>query len=187
MKTRQRRIGALCIAFALTGLAAAVHIVAQSEGPVEPELLKGICLPAADGLQPRWARNCRGRGACQPAGLYMGSAGGVFKTTDAGLSLDPGHRRADSRRSIGVLAVADSNPDVVYVGTGTACRARREPRQFDNQSRRTPCELIQNCRPGETNYLIDFRKVCVRMVSFFSKPMNERMVDSLCHHPHLNI
>mgnify|MGYP002623477174 FL=1 len=52
----------------------------------------------------------------------MGSTGGgVFKTTDAGtswLNVSDGYFGAGS---IGAVAVAASDPDVVYVGTGSAC------------------------------------------------------------------
>src|SRR6187549_2866237 len=51
---------------------------------------------------------------------YMGSAGGVFKTTDAGVTWVPVTDGQINVGSIGAIAVADSNPDVVYVGTGTA-------------------------------------------------------------------
>ena len=58
----------------------------------------------------------------QRSTFYMGpSGGGVWKTTDAGATwravtdgfLDTG--------SVGAIDVADSDPNVVYVGTGSAC------------------------------------------------------------------
>jgi len=51
---------------------------------------------------------------------YMGSAGGVFKTTDAGQTWTPVTDGQINVGSIGALAVAESNADIVYVGTGTA-------------------------------------------------------------------
>lgn len=51
---------------------------------------------------------------------YLGSAGGVFKTTDAGGTWVPVTDGQINVGSIGAIAVAPSNPDVVYVGTGTA-------------------------------------------------------------------
>jgi photosystem II stability/assembly factor-like uncharacterized protein len=57
--------------------------------------------------------------ADQPLIYYLGTTGGgVFKTVDAGLSWAP---MTDSTRmagSIGAIAVAPSDPNVVYVGTG---------------------------------------------------------------------
>ena len=53
---------------------------------------------------------------------YMGSTGGgVWKTTDAGTSW---HNVSDGffeAGSIGAISVAESDPNVVYVGTGSAC------------------------------------------------------------------
>ena len=50
----------------------------------------------------------------QPLVYYLGSTGdGVFKTVDAGISWDS--------VTDGQIAVADSDPNVVYVGTGSAC------------------------------------------------------------------
>jgi photosystem II stability/assembly factor-like uncharacterized protein len=51
---------------------------------------------------------------------YLGSAGGVFKTTDAGETWVPVTDGQINVGSIGAIAVAESNPDIVYVGTGTA-------------------------------------------------------------------
>ena len=49
---------------------------------------------------------------------YFGAAeGGVFKSTDAGASWQPLFQH-EPVASIGAIAVAPSNPDIVYVGTG---------------------------------------------------------------------
>ena len=56
----------------------------------------------------------------QPQVFYMGAAnGGVFKTTDSGASWTP---ISDGQLGVGAtgsLAVADSNPDIVWLGTGS--------------------------------------------------------------------
>ena len=56
--------------------------------------------------------------AGNPAVYYMGTpGGGVWKTTDGGMIWKP-MSDALPVASIGALAVAPSNPDVVYIGTG---------------------------------------------------------------------
>src|SRR5580765_5601368 len=56
----------------------------------------------------------------QPNLYYFGAVGGgVWKSTNAGVTWDPifdGQPIA----SIGAIAVAPSNPDIIYVGTGEA-------------------------------------------------------------------
>ena len=53
--------------------------------------------------------------------FYFGAvAGGVWKTTDGGVSWDPLFDN-QTTSSIGSIAIADSDPNVIYVGTGEAC------------------------------------------------------------------
>jgi photosystem II stability/assembly factor-like uncharacterized protein len=53
---------------------------------------------------------------------FGGVAGGVWKTTDGGLNWKPMFdKQKDASPSIGALAVAESDPNVIYVGTGEAC------------------------------------------------------------------
>jgi len=54
---------------------------------------------------------------------YFGSvAGGVWKTTDGGLNWTPVFDKAEGASpAIGAIAVAPSDPNVIYVGTGEAC------------------------------------------------------------------
>ena len=53
-----------------------------------------------------------------PDTFYFGAAaGGVWKTADAGASWKPLFD-AEPNASIGAIAVAPSNPDIIYVGTG---------------------------------------------------------------------
>jgi len=55
----------------------------------------------------------------QPAHFYMGTpGGGVWETTDAGTTWRPIFDSVKPVDSIGSLAIATSNPQVIYVGTG---------------------------------------------------------------------
>jgi len=58
----------------------------------------------------------------QPMTFYMGATGGgVWKTEDGGMTwrnISDGYFKTGS---IGAIAVADSDPNVIYVGTGEAC------------------------------------------------------------------
>jgi photosystem II stability/assembly factor-like uncharacterized protein len=57
----------------------------------------------------------------QPNTYYFGAvAGGVWKTTDGGAGWQPMSDK-EPFWSVGAIAVAPSNPSVVYVGTGEAC------------------------------------------------------------------
>jgi photosystem II stability/assembly factor-like uncharacterized protein len=54
----------------------------------------------------------------QPNTFYFGGAdGGIWKTSDAGLTWQPMFQQQGSI-SVGALAIAPSNPNVIYVGTG---------------------------------------------------------------------
>jgi photosystem II stability/assembly factor-like uncharacterized protein len=54
---------------------------------------------------------------------YFGAvAGGVWKTTDGGLNWEPMFdKQKGASPAIGAIAVAESDPNVIYVGTGEAC------------------------------------------------------------------
>ncbi len=56
----------------------------------------------------------------QPDQIYAGFGGGIFKSTNGGTSWAPVFDHVDAMLSVGALAVAPSNPNVVWVGTGEA-------------------------------------------------------------------
>src|SRR5262249_23858034 len=58
-------------------------------------------------------------GAGQSGVFYVGTpAGGVWKTTSAGVVWKPIFDQFTNVDSIGAIQVSPSNPDIVYVGTG---------------------------------------------------------------------
>ncbi len=57
----------------------------------------------------------------RPYEYYMGATGGgLWKTTDAGITWKPVTDGLINHSSVGAVAVSASNPDVVYIGTGEA-------------------------------------------------------------------
>jgi len=115
---RPTRILALCLGacvFTATVLATAAE-------PVKPEAPKPFA-----GLKWRSIGPSRGSRVDAVAGVvqqpdtfYFGSvAGGVWKTTDAGASWEPMFDK-EPIASIGAIAVAPSDPNVIYVGAGEA-------------------------------------------------------------------
>jgi photosystem II stability/assembly factor-like uncharacterized protein len=82
------------------------------------------------GMQYRLVGPFRGGRVVAVAGVvgqddvyYFGStAGGVWKTTDGGLNWRPiFDKTRDASPSIGAIAVSESDPNVIYMGTGEAC------------------------------------------------------------------
>src|ERR1039458_8999451 len=90
---------------------------------VAPEMLGGFewrgIGPAATG--GRIADLAVGKLPGQPTVIYVATTGGgVFKSVNEGVSFAPIFDRAGGMMSIGAVAVAPSNPSVVWVGTGEA-------------------------------------------------------------------
>src|SRR6202140_4883597 len=57
----------------------------------------------------------------QPNTYYFGAVGGgVWKTSDGGNTWDPLFEK-QSVSSIGTVAISDSDPNVIYAGSGEAC------------------------------------------------------------------
>jgi len=82
------------------------------------------------GLQYRLAGPFRGGRVVAVSGVigqenvyYFGAvAGGVWKTTDGGLNWKPVFdKQKDASPAIGAIAVSESDPNTIYVGTGEAC------------------------------------------------------------------
>jgi photosystem II stability/assembly factor-like uncharacterized protein len=98
---------------------------AQAQAPasatVDPSLYSGM----------RWRSIGPDRGgrsiavagsASRPSEYYFGAVGGgVWKTTDYGLTWNPVGDNDFRTTSVGAIAIAPSNPDIVYVGMGESC------------------------------------------------------------------
>lgn len=106
-------------------LALAIAIIAlRSPGQtVEPGMLNGLQWrgigPAATGGRIADIAVAKIPGA--PSELYIATtSGGVFKSSNEGVSFTPIFDHSGGMMSIGAVAVAPSNPSIVWVGTGEA-------------------------------------------------------------------
>ncbi len=121
---------ALCVAALAASIAAQQRAAAPSPQPAtkpKPVPMASVDPGLIAGLQYRLVGPSRGGRVTavtgvpsQPKTFYMGVAsGGVFRTTDGGLTWTPITDGQIPLGSIGCIAVADSNPDIIYVGTGS--------------------------------------------------------------------
>ena len=87
----------------------------ESAGPFGPLRWRSIG-------PPRGGRSIAVTGvATRPHEYYMGATGGgLWKTTDGGVTWRPVTDGQIHSSSVGAVAVAPSNPDVIYIGTGEA-------------------------------------------------------------------
>src|SRR4051795_10946876 len=91
----------------------------QAAMMIDPALFKGMKYRLVG--PPRGGRVTTVTGVpSQPRTFYMGVAsGGLFKTMDGGASWFPVTDGQVPLGSTGAVAVADSDPNVVYLGTGS--------------------------------------------------------------------
>ncbi len=87
-------------------------------GGIDPALLKGLSWrsigPARGGRSQAVAGS-----SSRPLEYYFGATGGgLWKTTDGGVTWRPVSDKFFTSSSVGAVAVSDSNPDIVYVGMG---------------------------------------------------------------------
>jgi photosystem II stability/assembly factor-like uncharacterized protein len=93
-----------------------------------PDVGSGVTIDSALFRSLKWrsigpARGGRSQAvagsASRPLEYYFGATGGgLWKTTDGGLTWHPVSDKSFASSSVGAVAVAESNPDVVYVGMG---------------------------------------------------------------------
>ena len=125
MNSLRLRAAALAAASALA-VAAVAELRAQRQNAANPNVTVNPSLYS--GLSYRSLGFSRGGRSTavsgvrtQPLVYYMGTTGGgVWKTTDAGLSwnnISDGYFGG----GIGAITVAEADPNIIYVGTGSAC------------------------------------------------------------------
>lgn len=109
----------LCLAYVLTFLAAPVYSQNSTAPPKPADLIKA--------LQYRSIGPYRGGRSAAVAGVpsqpfvyyYGATGGGVWKTTDGGINWESvSDGSVFGTGSVGAIAVADSDPNTVYVGMG---------------------------------------------------------------------
>jgi photosystem II stability/assembly factor-like uncharacterized protein len=118
-------LGALALLFATAVSTPEAQAPAQAQplanATVDPGLYSGMRWRSIG--PERGGRSIAVAGsAARPTEYYFGAVGGgVWKTTDYGLTWNPVGDADFRTTSVGALAVAPSNPDVVYVGMGESC------------------------------------------------------------------
>src|SRR6266849_8663543 len=114
--------------FSSLTLVALTCILLQAQGPVTRQPMMTSVDPALfKGLHYRLVGPSRGGRVTtvtgvpsQPRTFYMGAAsGGMFRTTDGGATWVPITDGKVPLGSTGSIAVADSDPKVIYLGTGS--------------------------------------------------------------------
>ena len=112
MPRGSRWLARLC--FVLTAAAALSRAGAE---PIDPALYGDLRWRLVGPFRGGWATCAAGVPDDPNVYYFGGAAGGVWKTDDAGVTWTPIFDRAGSA-SVGALAVAPSNPKVIWVGTG---------------------------------------------------------------------
>ena len=124
MKTWQLRAGLVAGAVALACSITISDLGAQGWAtavPAQPAWLDGLFYRPLT-VFSRGGRVTAATGVpSDPQIFYMGAAGGVFKSTDAGGQWIPMTDGQIGVGTIGAIDVSESNPSVIYVGTGSAC------------------------------------------------------------------
>jgi photosystem II stability/assembly factor-like uncharacterized protein len=98
--------------------AAGVHFQAPSPEQIDPGLFEGLKWRSIGPIRGGRSQAVAGSDA-RPLEYYFGATGGgVWKTTDGGQTWHAVTDKALKTSSVGAIAVAPSNPDIVYVGMG---------------------------------------------------------------------
>jgi photosystem II stability/assembly factor-like uncharacterized protein len=117
----KRRYSAIFITLGMLALPLSLHVVRAADSqPYDSSLFKGLkwrLVGPFRGGRVLAVTGVRGH----PNVFYFGGvSGGVWKTKDGGQTWEPLTDK-EPMVSIGSIAVSDSDPNVVYVGTGEGC------------------------------------------------------------------
>ena len=94
-------------------------VLDEAPGDVVAEPLPVFLFGVSQGLlAPRRSPGCR---RSRVRSIWERTGGGVWKTTDGGETWFNITDGQFATGSVGAVGVADSNPNVIYVGTGSAC------------------------------------------------------------------
>src|SRR5579863_528178 len=120
--------------FSVSILGLALGVAAQTHTPPAPAgpVTTASTLPAPDPykeLKFRQIGPSRGGRVVAVAGVpsqpdvyyFGGTGGGVFKTTDGGIHWEPITDGQVKTGTVGAIAIADSDPNVIYIGMGEGC------------------------------------------------------------------
>jgi photosystem II stability/assembly factor-like uncharacterized protein len=108
---------ALLFAVAVSILTVRTEVAAQQRAP-EQSVMKGLQYRSIGPYRGGRATAVTGVPS-QPFVFYFGSTGGgVWKTTDAGVNWQPISDEYFKTGSVGAIGVAESDPNVIYVGMG---------------------------------------------------------------------
>ncbi len=120
MRTMKISAGAAVVAAALTAWPD-VSTQAQGSNTIDPSLYAGMTWRSIG--PDRGGRSIAVAGSdARPNEYYFGAVGGgVWKSDDFGNTWAPVSDKFFTSSSVGALAVAPSNPDVVYAGMGESC------------------------------------------------------------------
>src|ERR1700692_1299873 len=90
----------------------------SADAPYDPAIFSSFQWRSAGPL--RGGRSITAAGSAKrPLEYYFGATGGgLWKTTDGGVTWRPTADRFFKTSSPGAVAVSESNPDIVYVGMG---------------------------------------------------------------------
>ena len=119
MKSSLVRVGLAAVVAGTLGFGTVPRIAAQATTTISPSLYSGLKWRMVGPFRAGRVNAVTGV-IGQPNTFYFGSVGGgVWKSTNIGRTWNPIFDSVNAA-SIGAVAVAPSNPDVVYVGTGEA-------------------------------------------------------------------